>query len=130
MSRHSERKQLRRKSRRRIADKTSDAIMAIYERAKQGGSEDYLAINQPSEPERVAKIQAEAQERRDRRPQKSRQFVPTHRAVATPKNAPRGNYKRLASGQVVGHPEPMRTVKERARQSRLRRRAAFRKAKA
>lgn len=47
MGRHSERKQLRRKSRRRIADKTSNALMAIYERAKQGGSD--LMINQPHE---------------------------------------------------------------------------------
>jgi hypothetical protein len=43
------------------------AVMAIYARARQRGSADYLAVNQASDPAQVAKIQAEAQERRNRR---------------------------------------------------------------
>lgn len=42
-------------------------VNEIYARAKQGGSEDYLIGNQPSDPDRVAKILATAESRRKRK---------------------------------------------------------------
>lgn len=68
MSKHRARVQFRRKIAARNADKTSDALMDIYRRATQGGSDaPNLTINQESDPERVAKLKQKAQERRDKR---------------------------------------------------------------
>ncbi len=53
-------------------DANAAAVILIYQRATQGGSADYLAINQPSEPERITKILAEAEARRERRRAKRR----------------------------------------------------------
>lgn len=78
MSKHSERHQLRRKSRRRIADKTSNAIMEIYERGKQGGADSLLQ----SDAATVNKIMAEAEERRTRRA-KVRVLRPRAKGVTT-----------------------------------------------
>jgi hypothetical protein len=124
MSRHSERHQLRRKSRRRIADKTSDAIMEIYERGKQGGTDSLIT----SDAATINKVLAQAQGRRERRA-KVRTLKPRVKGIAVRATPPKTqDYRKLPGGQIVGHPLPMRTVKQEARQSRLRRRDAMRRA--
>lgn len=133
MSKHRERVQLRRKRGARNSENTGygAALIDIYRRALQGGSDAYLITNQQSEPDRVAKIQHEAQERRDRRGNKARILRPRSRPAPTSESAPKSNqYARLSSGQIIGHPRPMRDVKADARRARLERRANFRERKA
>lgn len=78
-----------------------------------------------SEPQRVAKILAQAEARRQRRGIKERVFRP--RRDATFSDGPKPvEYRRLKSGQITGHPQTMRTVKQEARRTRLQRRANFR----
>jgi hypothetical protein len=117
-------RKLTKKKRNARYDANAAAVREIYDRATQG-----VSLASPvSDPARAAKIQAEAQKRREGRPTKTRVLRPTKRTI-TEHKAPVSDYVQLRTGQVVGHPEPMRTVKERARQTRLRRRAAFRRVK-
>lgn len=102
------------------------AVKPIYDAATQGVS---LAATK-SDPVRVAKIQAEAQERRDRRGQKTRVLAPKNRQIQDAQPSSQTQYTKLPSGQLVGHPETMRVVKRDARQRRLQRRAAFREGRA
>lgn len=116
MSRHSERRQLRRKARARTATKTSDTLMDIYDRGKG------TPVEQPSDPLRVSAIMAQAQERRERRA-KVRTLRPRAKGItlrATPSKTQ--NYHTLPSGQIIGHPRPMQEVKQEARRTRLMRR--------
>jgi len=128
MSKHKKRVQFRRKRATANSEKTGygSALMDIYRRATQGGSEAYLTANQASEPERITKIQDEAQKRRERRGSKDRILRPrSHHALTSQSPAP-SQYIKLQSGQVVGHPRPMCEVKQEARRTRLERRAVFR----
>jgi hypothetical protein len=48
-------------------DANAAVVIPIYERATQGGSADYLTVNQKSDAATVNKVLAEAVERRERR---------------------------------------------------------------
>lgn len=128
MSKHRQRVQLRRKRGALNSERTGygAAILDIYRRATQGGSESYLAVNQPSDPHRVAKILGEAQARRERRGDKVRTLTPRHPGIQFRDAKPQHHYAKLPSGQIMGSPRPMREVKHEARQSRLARRKVFR----
>lgn len=127
MSKHRQRVQLRRKRGAVNSERTGygAAIIDIYRRALQGGSEGYLITNQESEPERVAKILAQTQERRERCGTKERVLRPRRAIPMLPESNP-AQYKTLPSGQIIGHPKLMREVKREARQSRLARRERMR----
>jgi hypothetical protein len=99
--------------------------MEIYDRAKQRGSDDYLTVNQPSDPVRVSTIIAKSDERRERRA-RVRVLKPRRKGIAPRPTAKPTQYAKLPSGQIVGYPRPMVEVKQDARRSRLRRRKNFR----
>lgn len=68
MSKHRARVQLRRKAGARNSEKGYGAsLIDIYRRAIQGGSDAYLAANQTSDPDRIARLKQQAQDRRDKR---------------------------------------------------------------
>ena len=124
-------RKLTRKKKRERYDANAAAVLPIYERAKQGGSAEYLTVNQPSEPDRVAKVVATADERRQRRGTKERVLTPRHPGITIRESVPAPHqYARLKSGAIVGHPHQMNEVKAEARQSRVKRRAEFRSQKA
>lgn len=104
-------------------DANAAEVMPIYQRATQSAGEGGLQ----SEPARVSKILAEAQERQGRKLHKSRVLKPT-RFNATPATDDR-QYRRLGSGQIVGHPIQMNEFKSQVRRNRLGRRAEFRAAR-
>lgn len=52
---------------RRRKEKNYEAVSAIYDRGKMSLPAEYLTVHQPSDPERVAKLQATAEERRQQR---------------------------------------------------------------
>lgn len=98
---------------------------ALDGRAPSSWSEDHRI----SDPARVAKIMAQAQERRDRRA-KVRTLKPRVKGITMRATPPKvQDYRKLPSGQIVGHPLPMRTVKQEARRTRLMRRTNHRIAK-
>src|SRR5947207_1030868 len=97
MSKHRERVQFRRKIAARNADKTSGALIDIYRRATQGGSADYLTINQESEPDRIAKLKQQAQERREKRNAKRLQTSVVSQSHGQPE---RRNVRAKRSGKI------------------------------
>lgn len=58
---------LTKKKKRERKEANGKAVMEIYDRAKQRGSEEYLVNRQESESGRIAKILAEAEARRKRK---------------------------------------------------------------
>lgn len=80
-----------------------------------------------SDPVRVQKILAKAEERRQRRGIKSRVLIPRERGIQASESRPASQqYRREENGQIVGHPRLMREVKQEARRTRLMRRANHR----
>lgn len=135
MSKHRERVQFRRKIAARNSEATGygAALIDIYRRALQGGSEGYLTRNQRSDSAHVVILQSKAQTRRDARNAKrlTLHFMPhperpVARVRAVAPQPPDHHYTKLQSGQIVGDPQTMRTVKQEARRTRLQRRANFR----
>src|SRR5882724_3641339 len=123
MCKHRERVQMKRKRHAKQADNAHAQLIAIYERATQGGSDGYLTRNQKSDPSRVI---AQAEDRRRRRGVKERVLRPRAQGTVSQAAPKPTRYQQLKSGQIVGYPRLMREVKQEARQSRLTRRTAFR----
>ena len=60
-------RRMTRKKKQERYDANAAVVIPIYERATQGGSAEYLTINQKSDTATVNKVFAEAVERRERR---------------------------------------------------------------
>ena len=60
---------------RKLVEQSTERNMAIYMRATERGSADYLTVNQPSEAERVDKILSLAHARRVRKNERNKRNV-------------------------------------------------------